>query len=257
MERAYATQDIWVENEGRRIYGVAHLPKAAAADRLPLVIFAHELGVDHASGARYAKALASAGYAVYSFDFCGGSAFPNRSDGTSLEMSVMTEAADVAAVVEAARTWSFVDPDKIVLLGGSQGGCASTIYATEHADKIAALALLYPGLHIPDAVRQLFGSLDEVPATYGLLGDFITVGRAYAEDVWDYDLFAHLDSISVPALIVHGSEDAVVPLAYSRRAAALIPNCELKVIEGAGHGFARAEADVAAGYVLDFLRRVV
>ena len=44
----------------------------------------------------YAKALAKKGYAVYCFDFCGGSP-GSRSSGSTLEMSIFTEQKDLAA----------------------------------------------------------------------------------------------------------------------------------------------------------------
>ena len=117
-EVAYATQEIWVQNGDNRIYGVAYVPASEADRKLPLVIFSHELGNDHTSGERYAEKLAEAGYASYVFDFCGGTVGGNRSDGSNNEMSILTEASDLEAVLASAKTWDFVDPDKIVLLGG-------------------------------------------------------------------------------------------------------------------------------------------
>ena len=257
-ERAYTKEELWIEKDASaRIYGMLYLPIAPASQRLPLVIFAHELGVNHASGTHYARVLAENGYAALTFDFRGGSVHHNKSGGSILEMSVMTEAADVAAVVEAARSWDFVDSGKIVLLGGSQGGCASSIYALDNAEKIAALALIYPALHVFEALNELFDSLDEVPETFGLLGGRVTVGRIYAEDVWDYRLLEHIGGFAKPALIVHGSEDPVVPVEYARKAAAVMPDCELRIIDGAGHGFDRPAFECACGFILAFLRRTI
>ena len=128
----YSTEEIWVENGSCRIYGIAHIPDTDG--KKPAVIFSHELGSSHESGIPYAERLAEAGYAAYTFDYPGGSTLSteNRSGGDTAQMSVMTEASDLEAVIEAAKSWDFVDPDRIVLLGGSQGGMAATIAGAGH-----------------------------------------------------------------------------------------------------------------------------
>ena len=130
------TQEIWVQNGDDRIYGVAYVPAAEDGKKVPLVIFSHELGNDHTSGERYAERLAEAGYAAYVFDFRGGTVGGNRSDGSNSEMSILTEASDLESVLAAAKTWDFVDPDKIVLLGGSMGGLVTTVVGSTHQDEI-------------------------------------------------------------------------------------------------------------------------
>ena len=250
-ERAYTTREVWVENDGARIYGVAYLPKAD--EPAPLVVFAHELGVDHSSGMKYAKALAAHGYAAYTFDFRGGTVGDNRSDGSTTEMSVMTEADDLAAVVAAARSWDFVDATRIAVLGGSQGGCASAVFAAAHPDAIDGLMLLYPAFSIYDDVHATFASKDDLPETYGLFGGWMTVGRIYAEDMWDYDPLERIGAFPGRVLIVHGDADRTVDLSYSERAAHAYACAELCVIQGAGHGFGGDAFKEACGYVLDYL----
>ena len=78
----------------------------------------------------YAELMASHGLAVYCFDFCGSGGF--HSDGKMTEMSLITEATDVGTVLQAAKEWDFVDPDKIILLGECQGGAASAIVADRY-----------------------------------------------------------------------------------------------------------------------------
>lgn len=247
----YSTQEVWVDNGGASIYGIAYIPDDAAS--APLVVFAHELGNDHTAGEAYAEVLASHGYAVYTFDFRGGSVSGNRSDGVSTEMSVMTEVDDLSAVVDAAKGWDFVDGGRIAILGGSQGGCVSAIYAADHAGEIDGLMLLYPALSIYDDIHAQFASVDDVPATYGLFGGWMTVGRNYATDMWDYDPLEHIGAYPDKVLIVHGDADSTVDVSYSERAARSFADAELHVIAGAGHGFSGAEFDEACGYILAYL----
>jgi pimeloyl-ACP methyl ester carboxylesterase len=53
-----------------------------------------------------------------------------------------------------------------------------------------------------------------------------------------------LAKIEVPTMVVHGTLDASAPIDLTaRKVAALVPECELVVYEGAGHGLYAAEAE--------------
>lgn len=43
------------------------------------------------------------------------------------------------------------------------------------------------------------------------------------------------EDIGVPTLLIHGSEDALIPLEYSQAVARRIPNAELVIVQGGGH----------------------
>lgn len=253
----YTTREIWVDNDGQRIYGVAYVPNGASQDSpVPLVILSHGLGATHTMMVPYAQDLAENGYAAYVFDFRGGATSGSQSEGDTTSMSVMTEASDLEAVMAAAQSWDFVDTSRIVLAGGSQGGMVSAVVAARDPSAVRALVLFYPALSIVDDVHQTFASEDEIPATYSLFG-WMTVGRNYATDVWDYDVFGEIGAYTGPVLIVHGDADNVVPVSYSQRAAQVYQNCELEVIPGAGHGFTGDAYQQSVTYALDFLQRNV
>jgi pimeloyl-ACP methyl ester carboxylesterase len=44
-----------------------------------------------------------------------------------------------------------------------------------------------------------------------------------------------LAAVAVPTLVIHGSDDKIVPLEGGRALAAGIPNSTLVIVEGAGH----------------------
>lgn len=247
---AYTTREIWVENNGQRIYGIAYVPTGVSNP--PLVILSHGLGATHTMMVPYAQDLAENGYAAYVFDFRGGAVSGSQSDGDTTSMSVMTEASDLEAVIAAAQGWDFVDTSRIVLAGGSQGGMVSAVVAARHPDLPQALILFYPALSIVDDVHAAFASEDEIPETYSLFG-WMTVGRNYATDVWDYDVYGEIGTYTGPVLIVHGDADSVVPVSYSQRAAQVYQDCELEIISGAGHGFTGDAYDQSVRYALDFL----
>jgi dipeptidyl aminopeptidase/acylaminoacyl peptidase len=251
---SYSTRETWVRHDGGQIYGIAYIPDDGRSQH-PLVIFAHELGENHTTGIPYAEHLAACGYAVYVFDFCGGSAngTENQSDGSSAEMSVMTETSDLESVLEAARDWDFADSDHIALLGGSQGGFVSAVTAAENTDTVSALILMYPAFVIYDDVHERFSSLDEVPDTFGQWGGWITLGKSYAEDVWDYDPYEHISAYQGPVLILHGDSDALVDISYGERAAEVYSDAEFHTISGGGHGFYGQPFEDALQYIKGFL----
>ena len=250
----YTTQEIWVQNGDNRIYGVAYIPALDAGKKVPLVIFSHELGNDHTSGERYAERLAEAGYAAYVFDFCGGTVGGNKSDGSNNEMSILTEASDLEAVLASAKTWDFVDPDKIVLLGGSMGGLVTTVVGSRHQDEIAGMILMYPALSAKDdSGAEQHQSEDDVPEDVSLFGGWIHVGKNYITDLWTVDFDQLLSSYQGHMLLLHGDKDSTVPLSYSEEASKIIPDCEFYVIKDGGHEFFGQPFEDAMGYILAYL----
>ncbi len=250
----YSTQEIWVRNDDSRIYGVAYVPNTAG--KVPLVIFSHELGNDHTSGVRYAERLAEAGYAAYVFGFCGGTVGGNKSDGSNREMSILTEASDLEAVLESAKSWDFVDDDRIVLLGGSMGGLVTTVVGSTHQDEIAGMILMYPALSAKaDGGMEKYPTKDDVPEDVSLFGGWIHVGKNYITDLWDVDFDQLLSSYQGHMLLLHGDKDGTVPISWSEDAKEIIPDCEFYVIQNGGHEFFGQPFEDAMSCILPYLDR--
>lgn len=254
----YRTEEISCQNGAESIYGIAYIPDIEG--KLPLVIFSHELGNNHESGIRYAERLAQNGYAAYVFDFRGGSApgTQNKSSGTSHEMSVLTEASDLEAVLNAAKGWEFVDSQRIFLLGGSQGGLVTIIVGSRHQDEIAGMLLMYPALSAKeDHSVNRYQTKEDIPEDVGLFGGWMHVGRNYITDLWNVDFNAMLASYSGKVLLLHGDGDGTVPISWSEDAAEIIPNCEFHVISGGGHEFFGQPFEDAVGYILTWLNEQI
>jgi len=62
-----------------------------------------------------------------------------------------------------------------------------------------------------------------------------------------------LHEITIPVLLVHGTHDTGVPLAYAERAASRLPNARLEVFENAGHWTQRDYPDRFNRLLLEFL----
>ena len=248
----YETREIHVDRDGMDIYGVAHVPSGVDG-KMPAVILSHELGatLDRVKG--YGEALAEAGYVTVCFDFCGGG-YVSRSDGDVLDMSVLTEKADLEAVLEEVQTWEFVDVDSIYLMGNSQGGFVTAMTAAEHQDDIRAVILVYPGFSLYDNVHAMFDSPEEVPETHRLLG--MRLGQRYFVDMWDQEPYALIQEYGKDILLIHGSRDSIIPIAYSDRLAETVDNVEYHVIQGADHGYLGEDFELAVSYITNFLNSV-
>ncbi|WP_413558112.1 alpha/beta fold hydrolase [Bdellovibrio sp. HCB209] len=67
------------------------------------------------------------------------------------------------------------------------------------------------------------------------------------------DFTEDLKKIDVPTLLIHGTDDQIVPIIpASLESAKLIPNVTLKVYEGSSHGLAQVEADKFNTDLLEF-----
>ena len=99
--------------------------------------------------------------------------------------------------------------------------------------------LWYPAFVLQDdAKRRNPGYADpgySYPETEMICDNFVS--GTYSEAALSFDIFDVIRSYKNAVLLIHGTADPVVPLAYSERAAQTYENARLEVIEGAGHGF--------------------
>jgi 3-oxoadipate enol-lactonase len=64
------------------------------------------------------------------------------------------------------------------------------------------------------------------------------------------------ERVSLPALVIHGDEDLIVPVANGRMLAARLPDVEYEELAGRGHNLPLEIPDELAGLVSGFLSRV-
>lgn len=245
----HITEELYAERDGNQIYGVVYIPQETD-EQMPAVIFSHGFGGNYQVGEQYAEALVAKGYVVYCFDFCGGSP-GSLSDGSTLEMSVFTEQADLEAVIAVIQNLDYVDSDNLFLMGTSQGGAVSAITAADHQEEIRGAILLYPAFCLVDMTKERFDSAEDIPDTYFSL--WMTVGRTYAENLLDYDIYEEISGYEKDVLILHGDADGIVPLSYSEKALEVYASAQLEVFPGAGHGFYGEDAQKAIHLILNYL----
>lgn len=226
-------------------------------EKRPLLVIAHGFNNTLENYVDYAEELAQQGYVVYRFDFYGGSQ-ASKSGGTDmLNMSVLTEKADLEAVINQLSKEKFVQGDKVTLLGASQGGVVSTLYAADHPDRVNKLALIFPAF-------VLFDDVDETYASLGVksvndLPDVIThrnaqLGSVYLKDAMSIDINKEIKKVTAPVMLIHGTADDVVPYNYSLEALKLFPDSQLVTVEGGGHWIDASFNQTALPALEEFLR---
>ena len=71
----------------------------------------------------------------------------------------------------------------------------------------------------------------------------------------DVDMRTEIQKIQIPALIIHGDQDASAPIELTaRRTAELIPAASLTVYPGAGHGLYASDHDAVNADLLAFIK---
>ena len=227
----YTVKEYDFDSNGKDIYARAFVPDVEG--RVPLVIFSHGLGANARHEEEVQKALAKAGIAVFSLEFAGGSSSSSpMSEGLTTEMSVLTEVQNLKDAIRIASGLEYADPQKIYLMGSSQGGLVTALTA-EELTNIQGLFLFYPAFSLPDDIRSSFPKLDEVPETFNLLGT--KIGKKYITDIYDMDPYANLGKLAMPVHIYHGKDDNIVPLTASQKAMKRLKDARLTTLEDTGH----------------------
>lgn len=224
---------LWIKNGERNIYGIISKPRQTGK-RQPVAIISHGFNGTHHYGRNYFETLNNLGYQVYAYDFPCGS-IHSRSDNNTMNMSALDEASDVKAIVKYFKQQPDVDPDRIVLIGESQGGFVTALALNEIPSEVSATILVYPALCIPDNWNERYPKITDIPDTTRLWN--VPMGRRFFLEVRDINVFKGMKKYKNPVLIVQGDKDPVVSMDDSKRAAKTYRNARLHIIPGAGHGF--------------------
>lgn len=224
-----------INSNGNKLKGIIF--NAGVVKPTKTVIVSHGFGSNMLVTAPYAKIFEDAGYVVIMFDFCmSGSGI---SSGKSENMSVLTQCKNLMDVIDYAKSLDIVDNDHITLCGCSQGGLVSALSAAKRENDIERLIMYYPALCIPDDARRgcIIGTkidVNNIPDKF--FGLFVKLSRKYVVDAQSLDPYEQICSFKKPVLIIHGIEDKLVDVNYSRKANEIYRNSQLIEVHG-DHGF--------------------
>jgi 3-oxoadipate enol-lactonase len=212
--------------------------------------------------------------------------FDNRGTGesaTTRQVTIQELAQDALAVMDAAGV------ERAHVFGVSMGGPITLELAMQQPKRVLSLVLGCNGVLTPDKPRMpaflrvlyylpswvlaLLQSNRRGDRGYGaaappqaiafdlemLAKDKFTVPGVVAQAVAISKYSTTVEAVSaltMPALILHGDEDTVVPFNYGVELSETLPNSRFVKLEGAGHNFLVATSEKANAAILDFLREV-
>ncbi|MBV9044198.1 MAG: alpha/beta hydrolase [Alphaproteobacteria bacterium] len=179
--------------------------------------------------------------------------------------------------------------------GCSMGGMIAQLVALNHPEKARSLISIFsttsdPSLP-PSSPEAQAALLTPAPATdrASVIAHSLKGRRAYASTAWPFDedrlgkliglnydrMFypegsgrqyaaivaspprtERLKSLTMPALVLHGSADTLIRSAAGRHTAECIPGAEFHEIEGWGHDMPLQAIPIVVGYIADFVKRV-
>lgn len=164
--------------------------------------------------------------------------------------------ADIIAAGEWMKKTGYVDPKKIIPMGGSYGGYLTTLALTKSPENWAAGVALIPFVNWFTEVENADPSTREY--LLSIMGDPVA-----NKALWqDRSPIYFIDKIKAPILILAGGKDPRCPKSEAEQMANEIKKqngiAELKIYENEGHGFSRLENEIdALKSIGSFLKKYV
>jgi len=191
--------------------GMLHLPKRDGP--VSAVLFLHGFTGDRNEKnwlfVKLARRLATEGIAALRFDFRGS----GESEGAFSEMTFDGEVSDAHAAFAWLREHPDIDAARISVLGFSLGGAVAAYLAAQAP--VSALAMI----SAPARVYKIFLKGRHDPAKAKVFFDDGCVdvgghklGAAFIMDLPQIDPVEHLGQYTGPLLLIHGTDDEVVPV---------------------------------------------
>lgn len=205
--------------DGVRVPAYLTLPPGREARNLPLVVLVHggPAGRDTLDFDYWAAFLASRGYAVLQPNFRGSDGYGaawERAGWRQWGGLMQTDVEDGIAPLARA---GIVDPSRACIVGASYGGYAALAGATLTPDLYRCAASIAGLSDLPEFLRQRIAQTGAQSAT----SDYwrLSIGdRAEDREAIRAVSPAYLaERVRAPILLIHGTDDSVVPIDQSRR----------------------------------------
>jgi dipeptidyl aminopeptidase/acylaminoacyl peptidase len=254
----YPTFDVDANGETRHIPAWFYKPAADAPRPLPVVVAVHGGPESQYSPGFHAvyQYLLWRGYAVFAPNVRGSTGYGKAYSHLDDVEKRMDSVADLAHAVYWLREQPDVDPERIVVYGGSYGGFMVLSAITTYPELWAAAVDI---VGISNFVTFLENTSDyrrgHREAEYGSLAH----DRAFLESIAPIH---HIDRIVAPLIVIHGANDPRVPLSEAEQLVKAVRDrdvpVEFLVFDDEGHGLVKQKNKIAAyEAVVDFLDRHV
>ena len=231
MEEAF----VFCDRDGRRVSASLSRPPS---DTDKGVVLCHGLFgfKDSVTNRTLTRLLSERNVATLRFDFFG----HGSSDGNLNDILLTTLMGQAETALEVMRGRGF---NKLGLFGASFGGLVALLVGSR-TRSLSSLALRCPLADLPEILRQRYGRVaielwrrvGTVPASIGS----VPFHSRFYDDCLRHDAYKAAAQVAAPTLIVHGSQDELIPLGQVQRIFdSLKTQKYLELIAGADHRFSR------------------
>lgn len=116
-----------------------------------------------------------------------------------------------------------------------------------------AKTILAPGPTRDVDFRRIRFTSDAALDLYGWRNTTAEAMRAYRSAMVGFDVRDRLSRITIPAVVLHGTRDALFPVDVARDLARGLPNARLEIVPGAGHGLPITHGETVVGAVRELI----
>lgn len=242
-------RDLVVTCDGLRLTGGACIPERARA----VVVLLH--GIPSAAPADprdegyagLARRFGAKGFAAVWADMRGAREAPGF-------FSIEGWVRDATAIVDAARNLKEATDLPVALVGSSAGGVVAA-EATRRGAPVDALVLMAAPAAWVSFAADSASAVSRITKEAGmrLAPDVLADPNDWAAEFGRIATEQTIADLRMPILVVHGSDDDVVPVGHAGRIAAAALGADLRIIEGASHQLRRNDEAIAV--VVDWLGR--
>jgi dipeptidyl aminopeptidase/acylaminoacyl peptidase len=198
--------------------------------------------------------LVNQGYFVIAPNYRGSSGYGKEFDDANRFDMGGGDLADVISAAEWIKNTGFIDPQKVVAMGGSYGGYLTMMAVTKAPDLWAAGVAIVPFVNWFTEIENEDPLLREY--------DMATMGNPVKDKtrLLERSPINFVDQIKAPLLLLAGGNDPRCPKTEAEQVVQAVKKrggvVELKTYENEGHGFAKVENQIDAfTRIAEFLKK--
>ncbi len=234
------------------VYVPYNLPRN---DEHPAIVFVHGGPTAQTMNTfnRFVQYMANQGYFVIAPNYRGSTGYGKEFQQANLFDMGGGDLQDVLAAAEWIKQTGYVDPKKLILMGGSYGGYMTMMGVTKAPELWAAGVPIVPFVNWFTEIQNEDPVLQQ--SDLATMGDLVKNKALYE----DRSPINFVDQIKAPLYLLAGGNDPRCPKEEAQQVVDAVKKrggvVEYKVYENEGHGFAKVENQIDAyKCVADFLK---